>query len=416
MDNLKKLNIKEPNILAMLFVFSMPNTVIASLTPGLIQLGKYFNISSSAMLCYVTTLAVLGYAIGPIIAPVIANCYGRKGAIFTGMLLIITGALGNIIFSIWLTDYSLFLIFRVISGLGAGIAITAVPAMIHDYYDEVNAKKKLFTVSGIYCLWPGFILIFCSFLSYYLGWECIMTFLLLYGLLGLAACYVLPETDPNRSSGGNALGLYIKSCFNLLTNFEFMLYSMIGALSIISMYFFISEAPFIIINKLHYPSNEYGYFAMLPYIASFFTLILGNIFAEMLTYRKCLLICLVDILFFSFLMLYLFLAGMIDILSFVGLSTLIIMAFSVLMGYSMNNAIKASSNKVAASGLYLFILMLLSSIVPDIAENFNSIGYLIYPLVLVVLGILYLGLISVYFIYIRKKNSISNITAVLTCE
>jgi len=340
------LKVKSPNFLAMLIVFSMPNTLIASLTPGLIQLGHYFNISSTSQLYYVTTLAILGYSIGPLVAPLIAAYYARKGVILAGMILVIIGICGNIVFSAFLTDYNLFLTFRFISGIGAGIALTAIPAMIHDYYNDTQAKKKLFNLTGIYCLWPGIILILCSILTYYLSWEYIVYFLLFYGIVGLIAWFVLPETDPVKIKPENIFSIYVRSCMAQLVNFEFILYCLMGSMAGILMYFFVAEAPFIIIKKLHYSSSEYGYFVMLPYLLSFFSLMLGNIFSKQLTYRKCLLISLTTLLVCSFAMLYSFLSGAINIFTFVGLSTIVLGVFSLIMGYSMTNAVKVSSYKV----------------------------------------------------------------------
>lgn len=174
------------------------------------------------------------------------------------------------------------------------------------------------------------------------------------------------------------------------------------------MYYFISEAPFILINKLHYTSGEYGYLAMLPYLASFFSLFIANFYAKKLTYNISLLMSLGVLLIGSLTMLFMFNAGSIDIFSFVILSTIIIMTFGVSMGYSFANALKLSLSKVSASGLFLFIMMMLSSVIPDIALAFRSGGYIIFPIVLVILAIVYFGLIVIYFVH--KKNEKNKIT------
>lgn len=399
-----KLNVKAPNLWAMLIIYSMPNTVIVAMTPGLLLLGHYFGITGSTQLYYVTTFAILGYGIGPLIAPLIAAGHGRKGTMLAGISLVILGAIGTIVFSVLFTNIDIFLACRLISGIGAGISLTAIPAMISDYYDEFSAKKKLFTITGIYCVWPGIILILCSFLIGYFGWLSSEYFLLMYACLGLLSCFILPETCPVKVKPDNVFKVYIKDCSKLLTNFDFVLYCLLGSLAGILMYYFIAEAPFILISHLHYPEGEYGYIAMLPYIASFFSLMLANIYAKKLTYNISLFMSLGVLLIGSVTMFFMFHTGSINVFSFAILSTIIIMTFSVSMGHSFANALKITPYKVSASGLFLFIMMILSSIIPDIAQTFSSNGYIVFPIVLIILAFAYLGLISIYLVHKRKEK------------
>jgi len=90
---------------------------------------------------------------------------GRKGTLYSGLGLALVAVSGNIVFTSLFKNFELLLLRRFLAGLGAGIALPAVPAIISDYFHELHARKMLLSIGGVYSLWPGIVLVICGFLT-----------------------------------------------------------------------------------------------------------------------------------------------------------------------------------------------------------------------------------------------------------
>lgn len=311
--------------------------------------------------------------------------------------------MGSFIFIFFIKSYEGMLVLRFISALGGGIALTGVPAIINDYYDEVNARKTIFTLTGIYCLWPGIALLLCGILTNKLGWFYAELFLLLYGLVGFFSAIILPETMTKTFTESNPFTLYVATCFKLFKNIEFIGYCLIGSFGGIVIYYFIADAPFIIISKLNYSTKEYGFIVMIPYIAAFISLLIGSFASKSLTFVVSLKASGTVFLIFSVLMYVLFTFGYVGIFSFVILSSIIIMTVFISYSYSFANAVKLTPYRVTATSIFIFIAIAISAVVTQLAKTI-SFGILTYPTIFIILSIIFI-IISISLVkYVKHKQ------------
>lgn len=181
---------------------------------------------------WITTLTALVIAVFTLPAGQISGKYGVKKSLIIGVSIFLIGSLGACLsFST-----EMFLIFRVLQGIGIAFSNVSAIAMVVQAVKPQNRGKALgFTVTGIY-LAGSLSPVFSGFLVYNFGWRAMFYFVLPF----LALCVVLMilkipqewityEESRIDASGyvlyGIGISLFIYGFTNLMNGF--------GAISII---------------------------------------------------------------------------------------------------------------------------------------------------------------------------------------
>ncbi|MCK2000747.1 MFS transporter [[Brevibacterium] frigoritolerans] len=145
------------------FVGAMDNGIV---NPALSTIGSYFSINESWAI-WSFTIFTLAYAVTVPIAGKLADDYGGKIIAFTGVTLFIIGLL----LSALTTNYIVFLLGRVLQGLGGGSIIPIANAEISKMFDKGKKGKALGIVSSVYAgslvLGP----VFGALIVKYLFWK-----------------------------------------------------------------------------------------------------------------------------------------------------------------------------------------------------------------------------------------------------
>jgi MFS family permease len=400
-----KLNCKKPNTISLLFVYALPNTIIVLFSPCTLSIGKFYNVDIES-LYYLSIIPLLGFALGPLISPLISMKFGRKGALYAGSTIAVISILGSLFFTYIIPIYIMLLIFRFFSVLGASMAIVSVPAMINEYYYEFSARKMMFLISAIFCMWPGIIMGISGYISVHIGWQFTELFLLFYAVATYIMMIKLPETQAEKIKEKNLIKPYFYHIGMSLRNSQFILFTLIGSIMGIVIYYFISETPFIALHYMKMSSASYGYFSLIPYLAATASLLLGNFFANKLFFKRVVKIGIFGSMPSSILMLFLFMNGYVNVFSVFVLTAVIVAALSPSFGYSFAKAVSSLEEKSIATSLFLFIYMLISSVVPFIAKYFISLlGVEVYPITLIVIS----GFLTLLFTIYLKNNRHSKI-------
>ena len=93
-----KLDTKEPHIIALIVLSAFASMGALVMTPALPQISKYFAISIQQTQLTVTSF-LFGYAVGQLIYGPIANRFGRKKALYIGIVIATIGSLFSILSS-----------------------------------------------------------------------------------------------------------------------------------------------------------------------------------------------------------------------------------------------------------------------------------------------------------------------------
>lgn len=257
-------------LLAMVLLGVFPLDV---LLPSFPALAEHFRRTPADIALSISLFAV-GIAFAQLLIGPLSDVIGRKGLLLAGMSVSIFGALGCVMTS----DYSLFLIFRVIQALGCGCFVLS-QALVQDLFEgEQRDRLRILMVTA------GGIFISISplagtFLQATLGWRgSFWVFIALSAAVLLKAWLFLENTRPTASgTRTNFLTAYRQ----VLGDFDFVGYWLISAFAFACHFSFIVISPLIFMDRLQLSAYEFS-LILLIYGAAYVT---GGILASVLSRR-----------------------------------------------------------------------------------------------------------------------------------
>ena len=261
-----RLNVKKPHLLTLMFLSAFASMGAVLMMPALPEMSAHFGIHTSTTQLAVTCF-LLGWAIGQLIYGPLANRYGRKKAIYIGIVIATLGSIFSIISSP-LESFRLMVFGRFLEATGASAGLAVSIAMINDFYFEIDARRIMGLLMFAFAIIPGIAVAIGGALVQFLHWQSCFYFLLFYGLILIYPAHRLPET--NTTPDINALKLH-HVFHNYCKHFQIkklMGFSLIAGFSIACVYVFGAEGPFIGIHLLHIQPAIYGILALTPYFGS----------------------------------------------------------------------------------------------------------------------------------------------------
>ncbi len=257
-------------LLAMVLLGVFPLDV---LLPSFPALAEHFR-STPADIALSISLFAVGIAFAQLLIGPLSDVIGRKGLLLAGMSISILGALGCVMTS----DYSLFLMFRVVQALGCGCFVLS-QALVQDLFEgEERDRLRILMVTA------GGIFISISplagtFLQATLGWRgSFWVFIALSAAVLLKAWLFLENTRPTASgTRTNFLTAYRR----VLGDFDFVGYWLISAFAFACHFSFIVISPLIFMDRLQLSAYEFS-LILLIYGAAYVT---GGILASVLSKR-----------------------------------------------------------------------------------------------------------------------------------
>ena len=223
-------------------------------TPSLPSVAADLGVSHGASQ---TTLAVFlaAFALAQLFVGPLADQYGRKPTLMTGMAVFIAG---TILCSV-APDYPTLLTGRIIQGVGAAAGIVVSRATTRDSFEGIELARVLASVTIVFALVPGLTPLIGGIVEQGLGWRATFWMTSLLGLL-LAAIVMhrLPETlaAPRRVS----LATEIAGYRTILRNPVFCANALVVAGAFASMSAFFSGAPAVLIGSLGISPIEFGFY------------------------------------------------------------------------------------------------------------------------------------------------------------
>lgn len=210
---------------------------------------------SDALAQGIFSIALIGMAVSTLFYGSLADRYGRRPVLLSGLLLFLVGSLLSFI----APSVEWLIAGRFVQALGAGCGITLVRAIARDAYGPEQLVKAIAYLTMFYTLGPMVAPIAGGMLVDAFGWRSVF-FLALFGgaAILLGAWLVIYETRPagvDGKSGGSVAGGYLDlfshmrfTCFVLQTGFN------TGAFLAAA-----SGAAFLMKEVLHRPAVEYGF-------------------------------------------------------------------------------------------------------------------------------------------------------------
>lgn len=257
-------------LLAMVMLGVFPLDV---LLPSFPALAEHFRRTPADIALSISLFAV-GIAFAQLLIGPLSDVIGRKGLLLAGMSISILGALGCVMTS----DYSLFLVFRVVQALGCGCFVLS-QALVQDLFEGQQRDRLrilMVTAGGIFISISP---LAGTFLQATLGWRgSFWVFIALSAAVLLKAWLFLESTRPTASgTRTNFLMAYRR----VLGDFDFVGYWLISAFAFACHFSFIVISPLIFMDRLQLSAYEFS-LILLIYGAAYVT---GGILASVLSRR-----------------------------------------------------------------------------------------------------------------------------------
>ncbi len=242
-------------------------------SPSLPSLAGYFDTTPSRVQLTIS-LNLLAFGMAQLVHGPLSDRFGRKPVLIVSLSLVVVFSL------LCAVAQSIEQLIAARIALGACAAAEAVVglAIIKDLYTEKQQVKAFALLGMVIAIAPGIAPIIGGYLHVLFGWQ--SNFFVLAGLAVLALLTVwrlLPESatpDPLAIVPKTVIRNYLV----LIKNREFIIHSVILGVSLGLIFVFVTAAPFVLIDLLNVPVDQFGYYQGMI-VLSFF---MGSLFASRL--------------------------------------------------------------------------------------------------------------------------------------
>ncbi|MFJ5505226.1 multidrug effflux MFS transporter [Pectobacterium carotovorum] len=204
-------------------------------------------------------LTITGFLIGFCIAQLIwgplSDHLGRRIPLFIGMVLFIIGSVGCALS----TDMPQIVFWRIFQALGACTGPMLARAMIRDLFSRTRAAQMLSTLMIVMAIAPIAGPLLGGQLIKVTSWHAIFWLLAVIGVAMLISLRWLPETLPEDRRVKASLPSAFRNYYALLTNANFMRFTLCLAFYYVAAYAFITGSAFVYITYFDIDPQHYGW-------------------------------------------------------------------------------------------------------------------------------------------------------------
>jgi DHA1 family bicyclomycin/chloramphenicol resistance-like MFS transporter len=229
--------------------------------PGLV---RYFQ-TDIATVQLTLTLYLAGIAVGQLVYGPLSDHYGRRPLMLAGLGLYAASALvASLAHTI-----DLLILGRIVQAIGGCAGMVITRAIIRDVYDRDRGASVLGYVTMAMTIAPAMAPVLGGYLDLWFSWRAGLWVLTAYGALLFAACLAfLPETlkEPQPTIGVRPI---LHSYRMLLRRPAFIGYAFGAGFSTACFFSFLAGAPYLMIEVLNRPPNDYGIWFVIVSIGYF---------------------------------------------------------------------------------------------------------------------------------------------------
>ncbi len=201
------------------------------------------------------SMAMIGMGIGSVLWGSASDRYGRKPVLLISLIVFVVSTA----LSIFSTGITMFILYRLFQGFGAGGAMVLSTSIPADVYTGRQLAKLMAIVGAINGVAPALGPVLGGFMTDMVGWRGIFVLLLVIGLGMTFWTTGYRETlPPQRRMQVRSFADYLRAYHSLFTNGRFMLYVTIKAVAIGLLYAYISSAPFLIQTHYGFSASTFG--------------------------------------------------------------------------------------------------------------------------------------------------------------
>jgi len=261
-----RLEQKAPHILTLIIMSSFASMGAVIFTPALPQIANYFSIPDH-MSQLTISLFLIGYAIGQLIYGPIANRFGRKRALYLGIVISTFGSIISIL-AHPLNSFTILILGRLLEALGSSAGLVIAFTIINDFYYPEQARRVISYMTLAFAIIPGIATMVGGILVSQFNWISCFYFLLLYGLVLAIPIHFLTETATTLNKSALNIKHVSHNYWLAFKNPILRNTSLYFGLSTLCIYAFTASAPIIAIRYLGLSSETYGFVGLIPFIGT----------------------------------------------------------------------------------------------------------------------------------------------------
>lgn len=388
------MQIKQLPFITLLLLISFASVNAVLFTPALPNIAEFFAVSEDKAQHTITWFLV-GYALGQLLYGPIANRFGRKPALYSGISLQIISSLLCVLAGA-IHEYGLLVFARFMLALGSGVGLKMTFTLVNECYEPKIASQKISYLMLAFAITPGLAVTLGGILSTYYGWTSCFYAGAVYGILLLFLVMRLPETQTILNYDALKFDHLVHGYLSQFKNIKLIMGGLLMGGSTCFVYVFAAVAPFLAINLYGMSSAQYGFANMLPPIG----LILGSLVGARLSTKFPLgLIIKSGIIVTSCGVVFMFFASLLNLpLLFSLFLPMIIIYFGLcfVLANTSTLAMSCVSDKAYGSAVMNFLNMGLATIVVLCLGMF-SIQPLLLPFIYLLLAIAMMGIYRLSF-------------------
>ena len=250
-----------PRLFLLSLISSLAAVSAVIFTPALPAMANFFGLSDRILL-WTMTVYFLGFAGGGLYHTVLANRFGRRSALLSGLSFSLISTL--LIVLVDVSDrFNLFCLFRLMQGIGASCGFILVLHMIADTESgKIGSMGSLllyvFVISIAIAMSLG------GFLTVRWDWDGPFMFLIFYNALLFICSFALPETllshrEHSITHTLHGYKLQFKDSFLLI-------HACLAGLAMSLVYLYAGLGSFTIVDQLGFSPIEYGLYSLIAYL------------------------------------------------------------------------------------------------------------------------------------------------------
>lgn len=250
---------KTPILLAMMII-ATGQVGVSIYLPALPSISQSLN-ATQADVQLLVTLFLLGFGASQLFYGPLSDANGRRPVFIMGQGVYLIGTVICLTFSHHL---HLLILGRLLQGLGAGSASVLGRSVLRDSYEGAQLTKALSYISITASIMPIVAPVLGGWIAFYLGWESVFVFVLLYLIAIFTLGYfVLPETMTYGKTRFNLVSVAANYA-RLITNRQVLTSASYNWISYLASLVSLSVMPFILQHQLGLTAGEYGSVMILP--------------------------------------------------------------------------------------------------------------------------------------------------------